>query len=130
MNEDAEDKIGKWIQKAHWNQNLETGSHYHLSTLAEWLRRCYYPILPATQVSSPSLLFPYLISVEIYNQYKLNPTRIHCKRNDTGGDCGGGAGGVHGVAGESAGAGFPFRPCPSTGSFSDPPNASLCFFSS
>ncbi|KAG4956035.1 hypothetical protein JHK82_041743 [Glycine max] len=51
-------------------------------------------------------------------------------RNDTGGDCGGGAGGVHGVAGESAGAGFPFRPCPSTGSFSHPPSASLCFFSS
>jgi len=51
------------------------------------------------------------------------------ERDDTGVDRGGGAGGVHGVAGESGGAGVPFRPCPSTGSFSHPPHPSLCFFS-
>ncbi|KAK7412468.1 hypothetical protein VNO78_03932 [Psophocarpus tetragonolobus] len=69
-----------------------------------------------------------IISFYFQSQYHRLPRSIERERNDTGGDRGGGAGGVHGVAGESGGAGLPFRPCPSTGSFSHPPDPSLCFF--
>lgn len=38
--------------------------------------------------------------------------------DDTGGDCSGGDGGIHGVTGKDGGTGFQFCTCTSKGSFS------------
>lgn len=138
------------IKKKH-TESLNRKPATFWQTKLVWWRRCYSHIetlvpnttgYPGQLLFFQSFLYLYLNNSTKTPSYRSDYFRIpknstrpeliagkKSKSDDTGGDRGGGDGGVHGVVGEGGGAGVSLRPCPETGSFSHSPYSSFCFFS-